>query len=416
MEAYKPSKADYFWNMSGCLASAMASLLLVIGVTRIMGTEAGGIFSLAFSLGQLLMMLGNMGLRTYQVSDLEERYSMGEYVVNRIISCALMMLCTCVYGIATRCSGEKFAALLLIVGTKMIDAFADVFEGQLQKEHRLDLAGISMTIRMAVTTLLCLGLLMVTRQLMVACGCMFLGAVFCLAAFSVVPALRVHRQRGVLHRQGISLRKSIALFVPAIPLFFSSFGLMMIAGMPKYAIDFLMTESAQAIYGILYLPAQVVSLLSNFIFKPLIAEMAYDWQHGLKERFVRRIRKLLVFIAAGDGVILLGTWLLGIPVLNLFSGLELDAYLADLLILVAGGAFTAAAALLFQAITIMRRQTVAFGIYIVVTAVSAALDLLLIRSLGLLGASIGYMTQTMLLAISLYVVYAIGYKKDKKPA
>ena len=127
--------------------------------------------ALAFSLGQLLMMLGNMGLRTYQVSDLEERYSMGEYVVNRIISCALMMLCTCVYGIATRCSGEKFAALLLIVGTKMIDAFADVFEGQLQKEHRLDLAGISMTIRMAVTTLLCLGLLMVTRQLMVACGC-----------------------------------------------------------------------------------------------------------------------------------------------------------------------------------------------------------------------------------------------------
>ncbi len=71
MEAYKPSKADYFWNMSGCLASAMASLLLVIGVTRIMGTEAGGIFSLAFSLGQLLMMLGNIGLRTYQVSDLE---------------------------------------------------------------------------------------------------------------------------------------------------------------------------------------------------------------------------------------------------------------------------------------------------------------------------------------------------------
>lgn len=72
-----------------------------------MGTEAGGIFSLAFSLGQLLMMLGNMGLRTYQVSDLEERYSMGEYVVNRIISCVLMMLCTCVYGIATRLQRRK---------------------------------------------------------------------------------------------------------------------------------------------------------------------------------------------------------------------------------------------------------------------------------------------------------------------
>lgn len=51
LEAYKPSKADYFWNMSGCLASAMASLLLVIGVTRIMGTEAGGIFRWPFRWG-----------------------------------------------------------------------------------------------------------------------------------------------------------------------------------------------------------------------------------------------------------------------------------------------------------------------------------------------------------------------------
>lgn len=67
----------------------MASLLLVIGVTRIMGTEAGGIFSLAFSLGQLLDDAGQHGLRTYRCPDLEERYSMGEYVVNRIISCVL---------------------------------------------------------------------------------------------------------------------------------------------------------------------------------------------------------------------------------------------------------------------------------------------------------------------------------------
>ena len=56
------------------------------------------------------------------------------------------------YGIVTHCDGERLAVLLFTVGTKMIDAFSDVFEGQLQKEHRLDLAGISMSTRMLIST------------------------------------------------------------------------------------------------------------------------------------------------------------------------------------------------------------------------------------------------------------------------
>ncbi|MFR4009452.1 MAG: hypothetical protein ACLT0Y_09335, partial [Christensenellales bacterium] len=167
---------------------------------------------------------------------LEERYSMGEYVVNRIISCVLMMLCTCVYGIATRCSGEKFAALLLIVGTKMIDAFADVFEGQLQKEHRLDLAGISMTIRMAVTTLLCLA----ADGYAAAHGCLRLhvpGRGFCLAAFSVAPALGASSARRVA-ASGDFFAEEHCAFCAGLTAVLFVLWLMMIAGMPKYAIDF----------------------------------------------------------------------------------------------------------------------------------------------------------------------------------
>ena len=88
--------------------------------------------------------------------------------------------------------------------------------------------------------------------------------------------------------------------------------------------------------------------------------------------------------------------------------MKLDSYLVNLLILVVGGAFTAIAALLFQAITIMHYQTVAFGIYLIVIVISIVLDLILIRTIGLLGASIGYMVQMMLLAICLYGVYCIG--------
>ena len=132
--------------------------------------------------------------------------------------------------------------------------------------------------------------------------------------------------------------------------------------------------------------------------------MAYDWKHKQNRNFILRVNKLLWFIATGDAVVLLGAWLLGIPILSLLSGLKLDSYLVNLLILVVGGAFTAIAALLFQAITIMHYQTVAFGIYLIVIVISIVLDLILIRTIGLLGASIGYMVQMMLL----YGVYCIG--------
>ena len=318
------------------------------------------------------------------------------------------MLCAWLYGIVTHCDGERLAVLLFTVGTKMIDAFSDVFEGQLQKEHRLDLAGISMSTRMLISTVVCLAVLIITKKLIVACMCMFLGAALCMLLFSAMPAVCVHHQHNIQNQQKVSFRRSMTIFSPAIPLFLSSFGLMMISGMPKYIIDFLMTESDQAIYGILYLPAQVISLLSSFIFKPLIGEMAYDWKHKQNRNFILRVNKLLWFIATGDAVVLLGAWLLGIPILSLLSGLKLDSYLVNLLILVVGGAFTAIAALLFQAITIMHYQTVAFGIYLIVIVISIVLDLILIRTIGLLGASIGYMVQMMLLAICLYGVYCIG--------
>lgn len=112
----------------------------------------------------------------------------------------------------------------------MIDAFADVFEGQLQKEPT---AGSGGHIHddphgrhNAVVS-------WVADGYAAAHGCLRLhvpGRGFLFGGVQRCPALRVHRQRGVLHRQGISLRKSIALFVPAIPLFFSSFGLMIDCG------------------------------------------------------------------------------------------------------------------------------------------------------------------------------------------
>ena len=53
-------------------------------VTQLVGVEQAGMFSLAFVTGSLLMIVANYGVRTFQVSDLEEEHSFSDYQINRV--------------------------------------------------------------------------------------------------------------------------------------------------------------------------------------------------------------------------------------------------------------------------------------------------------------------------------------------
>lgn len=410
-QAYKPTRADYFFNMTGCFASALASLVLVIAITRIAGAEIGGMFSIAFTIAQLFMMVGNMGMRTFQASDLDERYSLEEYVVNRMVSCACMMGLGWAYCLMTQQQPEKRMVIMLVVSAKMIDAFADVFEGELQRRKYLRIAGVSLTIRMVLSTLTCLTVLAGFKSLVWACFALFISEALCAGAFSIFPVVLLRNQKDGKTHGRLSVGKACQLFEPAFPLLFSAFGLQLIASMPKYAIDFQMTGAAQAIYAILYLPPQAVSLISNFIFKPLVGEMAYEWQSQQYAAFSHRISRLLWMISGCEAVVFIAGALLGIPVLECLSGLKLKVYKTELLMMILGGAFAATSAFLLQAITIMRKQKYAFCVYVLMTFLSVFVDFYLVKRVGIRGAASGYLIQVAVLAVLLFGTYRFSLRK-----
>ena len=51
-------KKDYFWNTLGSVMSALASVLLLMIVTQVLGAYEGGIFALAFAVAQQFQTLG----------------------------------------------------------------------------------------------------------------------------------------------------------------------------------------------------------------------------------------------------------------------------------------------------------------------------------------------------------------------
>ena len=139
-------RSSYVWNAINACVSAMVSPLILIVITRSnpQDLEDAGIFSIAFAVANLLLFLGQYGFRSFQSSDVNERYSFEEYYGIRFITCIAMMAAAlgyCIYGsIFKAYSMKKFFVILLICGLKLVQAFSDVIHGRMQQLGRLDVA------------------------------------------------------------------------------------------------------------------------------------------------------------------------------------------------------------------------------------------------------------------------------------
>ena len=139
-----PEKRDIIWNMAGSFLYAFASMVLSIAVVQIAGEDAGGIFTFAFTtFGQHMFMMAYFGIRPFQITDTGGKYSFGDYLGLRLLTCGAAVLTGMGYVFLNGYSFEKAAVVFLMVVYKVIDALADAYEAEFQRGGRLYLTGKS---------------------------------------------------------------------------------------------------------------------------------------------------------------------------------------------------------------------------------------------------------------------------------
>ena len=152
-------RQNVIWNMAGSFCYAFASMVLSFLVLRIIGEEEGGIFSFGYStLGQQMFIVAYFGIRPFQVTDAAGQFRFGDYLRHRLATCGLALLAGAGYLAVSGYTAYKAAVLFLLVGYKVLDGFADVYESEFQRCGRLYLTGKSNTFR----TLLSVGVFLLT--------------------------------------------------------------------------------------------------------------------------------------------------------------------------------------------------------------------------------------------------------------
>lgn len=399
------SKKNVLWNMIGTTFNAFNSLFFMMIVTRINGLKSSGVFTLAFSLACLLCLIGGYEGRVYQVTDVKNEYSDVEYIVHRIITCVIMMVIVIFYCFIMKYDAYKFIVTVSLCLMKCFEVFSDVFYGVLQKDDKLYIVGISLFLKSVFSVVAFIAFDLITKNLLI--SCLVLDLVW-LILFLVYD---LPKSKCIIKKDSYSFSNVLRLFKTGFFSFAILFLSVYLVNAQKYALDGVVEESLQAIFGMILMPATIISLAGQYLLQPILNTMANLYSNGEKKEFNKIVFKALLLIVTFGVVCVIGAYILGIPVLNILYSVHIDDYKLHLLIIIFGAILYSMSTLLSAALTTVRYTFVQFIVFSISSVIAFVISRILIGQFSIYGAAIAYLI-TMACQFILYVIiYIVIMKK-----
>lgn len=391
-------RSAYLWNTCAAMLNAFQTVFILMLISRIDSVIDAGVFTIAFAIGNLMLTIGKYGVRQFQVSDVEEKYSFREYTASRIVTSIIMILASFAYVGVNFATGlynpSKCMVVILICLAKVIDAIEDVIHGMLQQYLRLDAAGKILSVRMSTYIFVYLICYYFSKNLVLT------SAVALVVSFVQFVILNYTAVKGFeIKKKTFDIRNVKNIFVECFPLFIASYLVIYIGNAPKYAIDKVMSSEAQACFTYIFMPVFVISLLSQFVYQPVISKMALLWHEKKISQFNKLIFRQIGLILLLSIAAIIGGYLLGIPVLSIIYGVDLTEYKKALVILLIGGGALAIVNFLQMIITVARKQKLLIIGYLLAFLLFVFGGKTITERFGMIGISVFYTVVVIILGI-----------------
>lgn len=401
------NKQNYLWNMIGAISSSLISTILLLFAARLLSPEASDLFGILYSLGQQLFIIGLFQVRDYQATDVNETFDFQVYLGTRIVTILFMLVSTFVFARFNHYDADKTLIFLVLVMSRAVDAFSDVFQGFFQQHERSDLAGKILFFRSLVIMTSFYGALVMTHSLLIACFVIFVLNVMLTFLLDFRYLGRHFHHKLVFSMSKYQIKKIQRVLLTCFPLFLSGFLITYIFNEPKLVIDGLLSSGQlqtglQRDFNILFMPTFIMSLLL-MILRPLITELSAVWLKQDYRKFYKSFSRLIFVLLLFSGVVLLLGYFIGTEVLGWLYGVSLTQYKVAFVVLLIGGVFNVLASVLTNIMTIFRKQANLIIVYIMTFIVSKVISTPLITKLGMLGAAYSFM-----ISMIVFLVLSIG--------
>mgnify|MGYP001632546484 CR=1 FL=1 len=316
------TKTNTLWNMAGCLfylgCQWLTTVLVVIFSS---GYANSGALAFAMSVGNMFASISLFKIRTYQVSDIEDRFSRNEYIGFRLATIAFGLVLSSLYLAVIANDSYTIAATLAFLLFKTDETFVDVLYGIEQKHGRMDYIGKSQIIRGFATIAGFSAPLINTGSLLFAIAGMttlcFLTTLF----YDLRHASR-------FGKIGISLAKEriIALGKACLLPTIANFCATSIVSVARQRYGIFAGDQMLGIYASIATPAVLIQAGATYLYSPLIGSLASTMFHEAGTLFKKRFIIVMLGLFAAMTTMTAALTLVGPRILEMVFGTGVADY------------------------------------------------------------------------------------------
>lgn len=402
-------KKNFVWNIIGTTFSAFNSLFFLIIVTRINGIDNAGIFSFAFSMACLFYIVGIYSGRVFQVTDNNDENDDYSYINLHMFTTIIMIILSLFFYIFRGYGTFKLVVSLLLIIYKALEAVSEVFFAILQKNDKLYKVGFSMFCKSIIGIVLFFLIDYFTHNLIISLISIVVTNFLFLVFYEINNAKKTIKEKNSFKSEII-----IRLLKTGFYTFIFTFLNLYLINTSKLAIENFLSDKFQTIFGIIIMPATVISLFAQFIIHPFLLEIKNNINDKKYDNLIKLIIKLSLIILFMGAICVICAWLLGVPVLKIIYGVDLKNYRLDLILILVGATFYAINCVFANVLIAFRKTLSQAIIYIIISIISSILAMILVKYNGIFGASFAYFVTMAMVVLSFLILTAIVIKKEKE--
>ena len=403
-------KSSMIWNAFGNAVYLACQWLITILVANIGNFTDAGLLSIAMSVSATFQTFALFGIRNYQVSDINEKYSDGTYVSFRIITCIAALLCCAAFSVIIGYTLDTVLCIILFMLFRLAENFSDVLHGILQKNGRLDIVGKSFVIKgVGILALFLIGYY-ATKSLSVGLLLMSSFSILSTVFFDSVMTLKIKK-----FRLDLKLKNSFSLAKETLPLCIYLFLSAAIATVPKLILEKNSSEEILGIYSSIFAPAILIQAVLGYIYTPFAPKLSEYRFKAETKKFVALSLKITAAICIFTVIMLACAWLFGEFALVLLFGDDITPYIYLLIpILLAISALAIFGFLCMLAIVLRNISSLIIGTSLGFAS-TIIITLPMINKFGINGTSYSLIVSTLIAnaVLVIGIVYTL-YAETKK--
>lgn len=342
-------RRNFLWNTTGCLIyQGCQWAITVIVVILSANYENSGTLAFAMAVGNVFATIATYNVRTYQVSDIDNRFSSSNYIAFRFLTILLAFVIMGFY-LGLTSSGAMIPTVICYLVFKADESFCNVFYAIEQKAQRMDYIGISQGIR-GVFALSSFSLVLHFSQ-----NLNFAIIVMSLLCIAVTLTYdRNMAKRLSIIKPVMSLAKMGGLFITCLPavLTLCCFGAVVMFA--RQIFEYHQGTEALGIYAAVATPTVIVQVAASYLYAPFISEIAKDWVAARKKKVIATLLKVIGIIFVVFAVIFAGAFLFGDALLTSIFGEGIMEYTYLLLPALFATAFAALTGFLLDVLIVFR--------------------------------------------------------------